>query len=339
MRTSAIFVAAAAAVASAQYTEENGTFKCEKPNTNYCLAGDIILRCDANGKGTPGRCSANLSGYPPMGGVASCYESADGAGDAACEKNCIVYANPAFTLGADVCEPSYTSTAVESTLSTIVTHATTSTEPTTTTTYVNPSQTTEEPTTTIIHSTTGNNYTRPGHQTTIITYTNSGNGGHKTRTITYVNPTQPANDHTKTTTITYTNPTRPGDCVTKTMTYVHPTEIPTNYTTIVNPPKPTHHGGRPSPSGKPTGHPGNSTCTDCNGGSGGKGGDNGNNGGNGGNNGGSGSNGGSNGGSGSATRTPVSPTVEPTSVPTAGAAINTVSGLLAAVGFVAAYLL
>ena len=88
MKTSAIFLTAAAALASAQYTaESDGTYKCDKPNTNYCIGGDIILRCDANAKGTPGRCSANLSGYPPAGGVASCYESVKGAGDAACEKN------------------------------------------------------------------------------------------------------------------------------------------------------------------------------------------------------------------------------------------------------------
>lgn len=88
MKTSAILITAAAALVSAQYTvEADNTYKCDKPNTNYCIGGDIILRCDTNGTGTPGRCSANLSGYPPAGGLASCYESAQGAGDAACEKN------------------------------------------------------------------------------------------------------------------------------------------------------------------------------------------------------------------------------------------------------------
>lgn len=88
MKTSALIVAAAAALASAQAPPE-GTNKvnCAKPNASYCLAGDIIVRCDANAIGTAGRCSDNVAGYPPLGGVAECWQSGPLAGDAACQKN------------------------------------------------------------------------------------------------------------------------------------------------------------------------------------------------------------------------------------------------------------
>lgn len=88
MRTSAIFVVAAAALANAQAPPE-GTNKvtCAKPNANYCLAGDVIVRCDGNGIGTAGRCSDNVAGYPPQGGVAECWQSGPLVGDAACQKN------------------------------------------------------------------------------------------------------------------------------------------------------------------------------------------------------------------------------------------------------------
>ncbi|KAH8130569.1 hypothetical protein FP744_10003841 [Trichoderma asperellum] len=108
MRTSAIIVAAAAALASAQAPPE-GTNKvtCAKPNANYCLPGGIIVRCDANAIGTAGRCSDNVAGYPPAGGVAECWQSGPLVGDAACQKNCVVYAQPSsFTLPASQCTPS-----------------------------------------------------------------------------------------------------------------------------------------------------------------------------------------------------------------------------------------
>ena len=60
---------------------------CLKPNANFCQGGDIIIRCDANAIGTPGRCSDNIAGEPPLGGVATCWQSSALAGDAACEKN------------------------------------------------------------------------------------------------------------------------------------------------------------------------------------------------------------------------------------------------------------
>lgn len=88
MKTSALFVVAAAALANAQAPPE-GTNKitCLKPNANYCYGGDIIVRCDANGLGTAGRCSDNVAGYPPLGGVAECWQSTETSGDAACQKN------------------------------------------------------------------------------------------------------------------------------------------------------------------------------------------------------------------------------------------------------------
>ncbi|QPH04336.1 hypothetical protein C2857_001261 [Epichloe festucae Fl1] len=81
---------------------------CAKANANYCMSGDIILRCDASGMGARGRCSANVAGYPPAGGAATCYQSSEEAGDAACQKNCVVYAAQPFTLAADKCTPSAT---------------------------------------------------------------------------------------------------------------------------------------------------------------------------------------------------------------------------------------
>ncbi|KAL6880826.1 hypothetical protein J3F83DRAFT_5326 [Trichoderma novae-zelandiae] len=112
MKTSAVIVAVAAALVSAQAPPE-GTNKvsCAKPNSAYCLAGDIIIRCDGNSVGTAGRCSDNVAGYPPLGGVAECWESSKLAGDAACQKNCVVYAQPSFTLAASECTPSFTASA------------------------------------------------------------------------------------------------------------------------------------------------------------------------------------------------------------------------------------
>lgn len=87
MRTTSLLIVAAAAAVNAGYTENNGKYVCGMANANYCLGGDIILRCDESGNGTPGQCSDNLSGYPPAGGVASCYEKPGSYGNAVCEKN------------------------------------------------------------------------------------------------------------------------------------------------------------------------------------------------------------------------------------------------------------
>ncbi|KYK60402.1 hypothetical protein DCS_01539 [Drechmeria coniospora] len=113
MKNSAFFAATLAAVAaSATGIDDADKVNCARPNANYCIGGDIILRCDENSIGTKGRCSANVSGYPPFGGTAECFESSEEAGDAACQKNCVVYAEPSFTLPADRCTPSYIPTPV-----------------------------------------------------------------------------------------------------------------------------------------------------------------------------------------------------------------------------------
>ncbi|KAL6699151.1 hypothetical protein J3F84DRAFT_365066 [Trichoderma pleuroticola] len=121
MKTSALFVAVTAALVSAQAPPE-GTNKvtCAKPNANYCYGGDIIVRCDANGVGTAGRCSDNVAGYPPLGGVAECWQSTETSGDAACQKNCVVYAQPSsFTLAASQCTPSFTASATSAPATTL----------------------------------------------------------------------------------------------------------------------------------------------------------------------------------------------------------------------------
>jgi len=64
MKSAAAFlVATSAAFASAQVTfnSTTGKYTCAKPNVAYCagdsLKTDIIIRCDANGVGQPGRCT------------------------------------------------------------------------------------------------------------------------------------------------------------------------------------------------------------------------------------------------------------------------------------------
>lgn len=101
MKTSAIFLSCLLAVA-----EAGNIFNCTKPSANFCLGGDIILRCDGNGVGKAGRCSNNLAGYAPIGGPASCFQSSADAGDAACVKNCVVHADKPFTLPG--CSPTFT---------------------------------------------------------------------------------------------------------------------------------------------------------------------------------------------------------------------------------------
>ncbi|KAH6845055.1 hypothetical protein B0I37DRAFT_406648 [Chaetomium sp. MPI-CAGE-AT-0009] len=163
MKTSSILVLASAALASAQVKIEDGKYICEKANAAFCagdsMGTDIIIRCDGNKVGVAGRCSNNLAGQPPIGNhPALCYQSSPTAGDAACEKNCVVYPSKGepFTLPASECtvdggaEPTTTITFINP-------GPTTETaEPTTTITYIHPAPTTEtgEPTTTItyIHS-------------------------------------------------------------------------------------------------------------------------------------------------------------------------------------------
>ncbi|KAM3500004.1 hypothetical protein MY10362_006795 [Beauveria mimosiformis] len=110
----AILVAGLVATEPQHHALPSGTkINCAKPNASYCMGGDIILRCGPDALGEPARCSsANVSGYPPppAGGVAECWESSRDAGDAACQKNCVVYAKDPFTLPADKCTPSATQT-------------------------------------------------------------------------------------------------------------------------------------------------------------------------------------------------------------------------------------
>ncbi|KAJ4306165.1 hypothetical protein N0V88_000961 [Collariella sp. IMI 366227] len=107
MKTTSILgaVLASAAAASAQVKYENGKYTCEKANVAYCagdsLGTDIIIRCNADKVGQPGRCSD----------PALCWQSSPTAGDAACAKNCVVYAgDKIFTLPIEVCKPTYTAT-------------------------------------------------------------------------------------------------------------------------------------------------------------------------------------------------------------------------------------
>lgn len=94
----AVILAASLAAAEPQHALPSGAkINCTKPNATYCMGGDIILRCDANATGTPGRCSDNVSGYPPAGGIAQCWESSRDAGDAACQKN-VSLTNPSCLL-------------------------------------------------------------------------------------------------------------------------------------------------------------------------------------------------------------------------------------------------
>ncbi|KAI5462389.1 hypothetical protein BGZ63DRAFT_403618 [Mariannaea sp. PMI_226] len=225
MRTTSLLVLAAAAAANAGYVEKNGDYFCDEPNTSYCLGGDIILRCDAYGKGTAGRCTSNLSVYPPLGGTASCYEKPGSHGEAACEKNCVVYYTGApTTLPAALCQPSYTTTsssAIE-TLTTVYTHPV----PTTRAHY---------------------NTTQPGHP-----------GGHRGHPGHHGNSTLPGHGTatatgytTKCVTVVYPNPTQTGESKTRTITYTSPLYPPGG--------EPQTTASRPVPSGSPH-HHGNGTA-------------------------------------------------------------------------------
>ncbi|KAM3563931.1 hypothetical protein ARSEF4850_002071 [Beauveria asiatica] len=97
----ATFILAAGLVAAEpqHHALPSGTkINCAKANASYCMGGDIILRCGPDALGEPARCS-------PAGAVAECWESSRDAGDAACQKNCVVYAQDPFTLPADKCTP------------------------------------------------------------------------------------------------------------------------------------------------------------------------------------------------------------------------------------------
>ncbi|CZS78768.1 unnamed protein product [Fusarium graminearum] len=171
------------------------------------------------------------------------------------------------------------------------------------------------------------------------------------------NPTEPSKPHepthpgqdviTKTQTYAYPHPTNHGESVTKTITYTVPVDHTNNGTAVYPPhtyhpvpsggahptgvaPPPPHSGseGGKTPQGE---QPSNDDGTDSGSNGGSKGSD-------------SGSNGGSSSGSGSGSGSDSSEDHEPSTsdVPepvTAGAGMNAVTGLLAIVGFAAAYLI
>lgn len=112
----------------------------------------------------------NLAGQPPLGNhPALCHQSSPTAGDAACEKNCVVYpaSGKPFTLTASECTVP-------------------GAEPTTTLTFINPGTNTNLPTYTA---------TDTAEPTTTITFINPGTNTHL--------PTHTATDTEPTTTITY----------------------------------------------------------------------------------------------------------------------------------------
>ncbi|KAF9774603.1 hypothetical protein IL306_007370 [Fusarium sp. DS 682] len=162
----------------------------------------------------------------------------------------------------------------------------------------------------------------------------------------YPNPTEPKPHEpvpthpgqgviTKTQTYAYPHPTNPGQSVTKTITYTVPKDHGHN-ATAVNPPPHTYHpaptGGAPvyhngTTPGYPGTHGGKTPQSEDSGNDDGT--DNGSHG---------GSNGG-NGGSESEDHVPSTSSDVPETIQTAGAPMNAVTGLLAVVGFAAAYLI
>ncbi|KAE9375261.1 hypothetical protein N431DRAFT_463359 [Stipitochalara longipes BDJ] len=178
MLTQALFLAASAAIASAQITYNGSTIICpaNNPNGNFCagtsLGTNIIIRC-VNGVAGPGNCNDNLDGEPPVGlNPALCYQSSPTAGDAACSKNCIVYGATEFTL--PNCTPYYTasssSTSSSSSTGSSPTYSATSPTTTSTTTYP-PTSPTTSPTTSSTTTSTGTTVITTGSSTITKTFT------------------------------------------------------------------------------------------------------------------------------------------------------------------------
>lgn len=181
----AIFLAAYAALASAQVTQNpNGTITCpaDNPNGDFCLGEslgtNIIARCN-NGVGQPGNCNDNLDGDPPQGDTpTSCWQTSDTSGDAACVKNCVVYCgsggctNGTWTLPASLCVPTYTAPTSSSTASS-TSYSTTGASPsssftisTYTTTCTTGSTTTTQTFTTTVPCSSSSTYVPPYNSTT-----------------------------------------------------------------------------------------------------------------------------------------------------------------------------
>ncbi|KAM7199249.1 hypothetical protein V8F20_005851 [Naviculisporaceae sp. PSN 640] len=160
MKNTAIIASVAAAAALVSATDldtggitinPDGSYTCAKANAAYCagdsLKTDIIIRCYGT-RGVAGRCSDNLAGEPPRGlTTALCHQTDNVEGDAACEKNCVVYGGSGngkgtFTLPAEICTPTYTATSSSATATSTSTsspsYPTTSIETSTSTTEYPP---------------------------------------------------------------------------------------------------------------------------------------------------------------------------------------------------------
>ncbi|KAM7201485.1 hypothetical protein V8F33_003309 [Rhypophila sp. PSN 637] len=152
MAASAALVSATEVDTGGVTINPDGSYTCAKANAAYCagdsLKTDIIIRCYGT-RGQPGRCSDNLAGQPPVGlSTALCHQTSNVEGDAACEKNCVVYGGSGngkgtFTLPAEICTPTYTATSSSKATSTPVPTSTSTSSPSYPTTSVETSTSTE----------------------------------------------------------------------------------------------------------------------------------------------------------------------------------------------------
>ncbi|PMD44877.1 hypothetical protein L207DRAFT_524322 [Hyaloscypha variabilis F] len=186
MLVQALFLAASAAIASAQITYNGSQIICpaNNPNGTFCagnsLSTNIIIRC-LNGVGGPGNCNDNLDGAPPIGDNPTlCWQTSLTSGDAACSKNCIVYCGSGGCTEGDFtlpnCTPYYTASSSSSTSPSTSTSSSPTYSPTSPTT----SSTTTSTGTTVI--TTGSTTLTQTFTTTFCptssgTGTASGTGG------------------------------------------------------------------------------------------------------------------------------------------------------------------
>ncbi|PFH57783.1 hypothetical protein XA68_14571 [Ophiocordyceps unilateralis] len=100
MKPLAVVVATAAGSVSATGIADATTMNCAKPNANYCISNDVILRCNGQALGSPTRCHDDFAAYPAEAGAVTCMQSAQDAGDAVCHRNCVVHADEPYVLPA-----------------------------------------------------------------------------------------------------------------------------------------------------------------------------------------------------------------------------------------------
>ncbi|KAK3403128.1 hypothetical protein B0T20DRAFT_328803, partial [Sordaria brevicollis] len=108
-------LAALAVIANAQLIIVDGQTRCSLPDGSYC-AGGLLVRCDGIYPLPAVNCNDELIGAVPVGndGRASCWQEDANTGNAACQKNCVVYARPEpFPLGADECTPYFPATTTD----------------------------------------------------------------------------------------------------------------------------------------------------------------------------------------------------------------------------------